>query len=86
MENDEITADDVVDFLEKQIYAKLPNNYFAIMSAINKGVLLSEINPNSNLAQSFKELAINVADSVFKDRMTIKLDESKLRYHNTMER
>lgn len=86
MENDEVSADDVVEFLEKQIYAKLPNNYFAILGAINKGVLLSEISPNSNLAQSFKELAIHVADSVFTNKMIIKLDESKLRYHNTMEK
>ena len=69
MENDEITLSDVETLLKKKVYWKIPNNYFALMASINKGVLLSELNPSSNVAQSYKELAINVSDSVFKNTL-----------------
>ena len=38
MENDEIKEDDVEKVLSKSVYWKIPNNYFALMTAINKGV------------------------------------------------
>lgn len=38
MENDEITVKDVEDALGQKVYSKIPNNYFTIMSAINKGI------------------------------------------------
>ena len=43
MENDEIKENDIEKVLSKQIYWKIPNNYFAIMSAINKGLPVSII-------------------------------------------
>ena len=64
MENDEIKADDAENVLNKEIYWKIPNNYFTMMAAINKGVPVSEINQSSNVAQSYKELAIHVSDSI----------------------
>lgn len=64
MENDEIKAEDAEKVLNKEIYWKIPNNYFTMMAAINKGVPVSEINPTSNVARSYKELAIHVADSI----------------------
>lgn len=82
MENDEISADDVVELLEKQIYWKLPNNYFAVMNAINKGILLSEVNRNSNISASYRELARYVADSVFRERMSVKFDTNRLKTYN----
>ena len=82
MENDEISSDDVVELLEKRIYWKLPNNYFAVMNAINKGVLLSEINPNSNIAVSYRDLAQHVTDSVFRERLWAKFDTNKLKTYN----
>ena len=69
MENDEIALDEVEEVLKKNVYWKIPNNYFALMASINKGILLSELNPGSNVAQSFKELAIYVSDSVFRKRL-----------------
>ena len=69
MENDEISIEDTVDLLKKNIYWKVPNNYFAMMASINKGLLLSELNPNSNVANSFKELAIHVSDSVYRTNL-----------------
>ena len=69
MENDEISVDDVVKLLKKQIYWKIPNNYFALMASINKGVLLSELNSSSNVAQSYRDLAMHVSDSVFRNNL-----------------
>ena len=69
MENEDITISDVENLLKKKVYWKIPNNYFALMASINKGILLAELNPTSNVAQSYKDLAINVSDSVFKTRL-----------------
>ncbi|MBQ4113857.1 hypothetical protein IJD34_00465, partial [bacterium] len=50
--------------LGEKVYWKIPNNYFSIMEAINKGVVVTEINPNSNISNSFKELALKISDDV----------------------
>ena len=76
MENDEITIEDAEKVLNKTIYWKIPNNYFAIMAAINKGVPVSEINPSSNVAKSYKELAINVSDSIHRQKLIKKYSSS----------
>jgi pilus assembly protein CpaE len=70
MENDEIKEEDVEKVLSKQIYWKVPNNYFAIMSAINKGTPVNEMSPSSNVAQSYKELAQDISDNLYKLNMT----------------
>lgn len=69
MENDEISSDDVEKLLQKKIYWKIPNNYFAMMASINKGILLSDLNPTSNVATSYRELAMHVSDSVFRKNL-----------------
>ena len=66
MENDEITSEDVEDLLKREIYWKIPNNYFTMMASINKGLPVSEISPDSNVAQCFKELALTVSDSIYR--------------------
>jgi len=71
MENDEIKAEDVEEALGKKLYWKIPNNYFTMMSAINKGVPVSDINPDSNVASSFKNLALMVTDSVYRKKREI---------------
>ena len=68
MENDEIKAEDVEEVLGKPLYWKIPNNYFTMMSAINKGVPVCEINHDSNVALSYKNLALMVSDSVFRQK------------------
>lgn len=69
MENDEISSDDVEKLLQKRIYWKIPNNYFAMMASINKGILLSDLNPTLNVATSYRELAMHVSDSVFRKNL-----------------
>lgn len=69
MENDEINSNDVEEVLGRKIYWKVPNNYFTMMSAINKGIPVSDINPDSNVALSYKNLALLVSDSVYRRKM-----------------
>lgn len=64
MDSDEIKIEDIESTLGEKVYWKIPNNYFSIMEAINKGVVVTEINPNSNISNSFKELALKISDDV----------------------
>ena len=64
MENDEIKVEDVEEVLGHPVYFKIPNNYFTIINAINKGLPVCEINPHSNNAKSFKELAALLSDNL----------------------
>lgn len=66
MENDEIKVEDVEDVLGKKIYWKIPNNYFTIMSAINKGIPVGLVNADSNISQSYRELAAMLSDNIYK--------------------
>ena len=74
MENDEIKEADVEKVLSKDIYWKVPNNYFAIMSSINKGVPVSILNGASNVAQSYKDLAQKISDNLYKQNMIMKFE------------
>lgn len=74
MENDEIKEADIETLLSKDIYWKVPNNYFAIMSAINKGVPVSDMNSSTNVAQSYKDLAYHISDSLFRQNMVKKFE------------
>ena len=67
LENDEITIEDVEKTLNKQVYWKIPNNYFTIMSSINKAIPVSEVNENSNITESFTMLASKMADDLFEN-------------------
>lgn len=84
MENDEIKAQDVEKLLNKPIYWKIPNNYFTLMAAINKGVLVPEINSSSNVAVSYRELAMNVSDIVYRKRILKKYSKNPLSSINSI--
>lgn len=64
MENDEIKIEDIENTLVEKIYWKVPNNYFTIMEAINKGVSISEVNPSSNISNNFRDFATKVSDEI----------------------
>ena len=85
MENDDISIDEVEKFLRKKIYWKIPNNYFALMAAINKGILLSEQNPTSNVAQNYKEFgfAMQISDSVYRETLINKYAPEGIRKINS---
>ena len=64
MDNDEIKIDDIENTLAQKVYWKIPNNYFTIMDAINKGITISEVNPSSNISNSFRDFASKVSDDI----------------------
>src|SRR5574344_2241099 len=74
MENDEIKVEEVEDVLGQKVYWKIPNNYFTIMSAINKGIPVSLVNPESNVSQSYRELAALLSDNVYKQAAVKKVE------------
>lgn len=64
MDNDEINLEDIENTLGEMIYWKIPNNYFTIMEAINKGETITEINAKSNIGNSFRDFATRVSDDI----------------------
>lgn len=78
MENDEIKIEDVEDVLGRKIYWKIPNNYFTIMSAINKGIPVGHINAESNVSQSFRELAAMLSDNIYKQDFGKKIQRKSM--------
>lgn len=76
MENDEIKVDDVENVLSREVYWKVPNNYFAIMSAINKGIPVSILQPESNIAQSYQGLAVKLSDNILSQNFAQKTARS----------
>ncbi len=63
MEADDIKAEDVEEVLDHKIYFKIPNNYYTIINAINKGIPICDTAPGSNICKSFKQLASLVSDN-----------------------
>lgn len=64
LENDEIKIEDVEKVLNQKIYWKIPNNYFTIMSSINKAMPVCAINENSNVTLSFSGLATKLTEDI----------------------
>lgn len=68
LENDEIAIEDVEKTLNKQVYWKIPNNYYTIMSSINKGIPVSAVNEDSNITESFANFATKLAEDLYETR------------------
>ena len=39
------------------------------MSAINKGIPVCDLNPDSNVAKSYRDLVLRITDRIFRDNM-----------------
>ena len=63
MEKDDIKIDDVEEVLDHKVFFKIPNNYYVIISAINKGIPVCDTEPNSNICKIFRQLAELVSDN-----------------------
>ena len=63
IENSEITIEDFEHTVNYEIFQKIPNNYLTLIDAINTGCLVSELNPNSNIAKSYISIASSVVNS-----------------------
>ena len=70
IENDDIKIEDIETALGEKIYWKIPNNYFSIMESINKGIPISDISSDSNIANSFKDLALKLSDDIVEETIT----------------
>ena len=77
MENDEIKIEDIENTLGESVYWKIPNNYFTIMEAINKGVSISEVNAESNIGNSFRDFAAKVSDDIIEQSVVCLLYTSR---------
>ncbi len=62
MENEDIKTSDIEEVVKQKVYWKIPNNYLTMMSAINKGVPVNEINAESNISVNYKDFASKVSD------------------------
>jgi len=69
MENDDITFKDIETTIGEKIYWKIPNNYFSIMEAINKGVPVNNVSTSSNIANSFRDLALKISDDIIEQTL-----------------
>jgi len=78
MENDEIKVEDVEDVLGQKVYWKVPNNYFTIMSSINKGIPVGVVNAESNISQSYRELAAMLSDNIYKQDFGKKIQRKSI--------
>ena len=59
-QSDEIKSETIETTLNKKIYAKLKNDYFIVMSAINRGVGISAVDDKSEISKSFQNLAYSL--------------------------
>ena len=57
IDNSEIKAEDIKEAVNLDIFHKIPNNYLTLIDAINLGHTVSEINPHSNIAKAYQNLA-----------------------------
>lgn len=80
MENDEVKSEDVEKVLDKKIYWQIPNNYFTMMSAINKGIPVVELNPSSNVAKSYRDFSLFLTDNIFRADFESRLRENRKDY------
>lgn len=69
MENEEIKTSDIEEVVKQKVYWKIPNNYLTMMSAINKGVPVNEINQESNIAQNYMDFASKVSDYLITQKL-----------------
>ena len=57
IDNSEVTQEDIKEATGFEIFYKIPNNYLTLIDAINLGHTVSEINPHSNIAKAYQNLA-----------------------------
>lgn len=78
MDNDEIKTSDIEDVVKQKVYWKIPNNYLTMMSAINKGVPVNEINSDSNIAVNYKDFASKLCDYLITQKLHKNLERVKI--------
>ena len=85
MPNEEITVEDVVDALDHPVYWKIPNNYFTVMSAINRGLPISSVDPDANVIESFLDLAALLSKYCFRANDDRNPKNRQIHYHYSVD-
>jgi pilus assembly protein CpaE len=85
IENDEIKVEDVEETLSCSIFWKIPNNYFTLMSSINKGIPVSMLSPDSNLNHSYRELAAVLSNTTLLEQ-EVKSNKTKFSFLNIFKK
>jgi pilus assembly protein CpaE len=57
MQGEEITIEDVEETLEHPVFWKIPNQYAVVMTAINRGIPISQVENSKTLEKNFLDLA-----------------------------
>lgn len=84
IQNSQITVNDIEKVTGKEVFEKIPNNYLTLIDAINIGKPVGEINPQSNIAKAYKNLAKEIINTDF---LSInKNDEKGYNVFNLMKR
>ena len=65
IENSEISIKDLEKTVGKEVFNKVPNNYLTLIDAINLGKTVGEINPQSNIAKAYKNIAQEIINTDF---------------------
>ena len=76
IENSEVTQEDIKQTVGAEIFYKIPNNYLTLVDAINLGHAVSEVNPYSNIAKAYQNLAQEIINVDY-----INLEDSKSYNH-----
>lgn len=77
MDNEEIKTTDIEEVFKQKVYWKIPNNYLTMMSAINKGVPVNEINPEANISVNYRTFAARVSDYLITERLNKNFNNKK---------
>ena len=75
MENDEISVKDIENTIGKKVFWKVPNNYFTMMSSINKGIRVCIMNPDSNVAKNYRDLVFRLTDRIYREDLSKKYEK-----------
>lgn len=54
--SEDYKVEDIEAAINKKIFWKIPNNYFTVIEAVNKGITLQELNPNANVTDNYRQL------------------------------
>lgn len=74
VESEDIKITDIEEVVKQKVYWKIPNNYLIMMSAINKGVPVNEINSESNISQNYMEFASKLSDYLITQKLNKNYD------------
>lgn len=64
LENNDIKSFDLQKVFQKDVYFKIPNNYYNLILAINKGEPISLTVPESTISEAFRNLAVKITDDI----------------------